>query len=289
MRRHPVEDHADPLLVQMIDQEHQVLGRSKARRGGEIPRGLIAPGTVERVFRNRHQFDMRESEVVEVIGQQRRHLSIAQKRAIAPAPGSQMRLVDGHGCVEAIARAPPRHPINVAPAVIQIPCAGCSGRRQFAEKTDRICLVHSRAVAPDDAIFVGLAMADRPDTAFPDARTICAGRQRICIGTPAVPIPHDGHARRIGRPHGEMGALRRGKMAAEPPVGISQRPFAEEIDVLLTGHGGDRRQQGMSRPGALNRRRMVFVASRILGMPRRRACLPPASSPVGIGWRCRAR
>src|SRR5690349_6791204 len=46
VRRHPVEDDADPPLMEMVDQVHEILRRPVAARRREVSRGLIAPGTV---------------------------------------------------------------------------------------------------------------------------------------------------------------------------------------------------------------------------------------------------
>jgi len=43
VRRHPVQNHADPLLVQIVHQVHEILGCAVARSGGKISRGLVAP------------------------------------------------------------------------------------------------------------------------------------------------------------------------------------------------------------------------------------------------------
>ena len=61
VRRHPIEYHADPLLVQRIDQEHEVLRRPIARSRREIAGRLIAPRSVEWVLGDGHQFDVREA------------------------------------------------------------------------------------------------------------------------------------------------------------------------------------------------------------------------------------
>src|SRR6202011_1001088 len=49
VRGHPVQNHADALLVELVDKLHQVLGRAVAAGGREVARGLVAPGAEERV------------------------------------------------------------------------------------------------------------------------------------------------------------------------------------------------------------------------------------------------
>ena len=43
VRRDPVQDHADAVLMEVVDQEHEVLRGPVPGGGGEIARGLVAP------------------------------------------------------------------------------------------------------------------------------------------------------------------------------------------------------------------------------------------------------
>src|SRR5207244_7050294 len=65
------EDDADAVLVQVVDQEHEVLGRAVAARRGEVAGDLVAPRLVERVLHDRHELDMREAHPAHVIRQPR--------------------------------------------------------------------------------------------------------------------------------------------------------------------------------------------------------------------------
>ena len=77
VRRHPVENHRNPVLVQVVDQIHEILRRAVARRGREIPCRLISPGAVERMLHDGEQFDVRESQLVYVVRQPRSDLAIS--------------------------------------------------------------------------------------------------------------------------------------------------------------------------------------------------------------------
>ena len=74
--RHPVQDDADAVLVQVVDQIHEILRRAVAAGGGEVAGGLVAPGAVEGVLHDRQEFDVGEAQALDVLGQER-----------APAPG----------------------------------------------------------------------------------------------------------------------------------------------------------------------------------------------------------
>ena len=64
MRRHPIQNHADPALVQVIDEVHEIFRRAVAAGGREIPRGLVAPGFIQRMLHHRHQFHMRKAHLL---------------------------------------------------------------------------------------------------------------------------------------------------------------------------------------------------------------------------------
>ncbi len=71
MRRHPVEDHADAALVQVVDEPGEILGRAVAVGRGEEARHLVAPGAVEGVLGDGHQLDVGEAHLRRVVGQLR--------------------------------------------------------------------------------------------------------------------------------------------------------------------------------------------------------------------------
>src|SRR5262249_49911777 len=85
VRWHPIENHADASGVQMIDEVHKVLGRAIACGGRKIAGGLIAPRSVERMLGNRHEFNMREAELIQIIAQRMRKLAVGKKVAVLAA------------------------------------------------------------------------------------------------------------------------------------------------------------------------------------------------------------
>ena len=58
MCRNPVQDHADSLLMQMIDEIHKVLRTAIARCHRIIIRHLISPGFIQRMLHHRHKLHM---------------------------------------------------------------------------------------------------------------------------------------------------------------------------------------------------------------------------------------
>ena len=57
MRRHPVEDDAEPRRMRAVDEAREPVGRAEAARRREQADRLIAPGIVERMLADRQQLD----------------------------------------------------------------------------------------------------------------------------------------------------------------------------------------------------------------------------------------
>ena len=87
MRRHPVEDHAYAVLVQMVHQVHEILRCAVAAGGREEADHLVSPGAVEGMLHYRQEFHVCEPHVVAVLGQLGRQFAIGQP-AIALFPGA---------------------------------------------------------------------------------------------------------------------------------------------------------------------------------------------------------
>jgi hypothetical protein len=157
VRGHPVQDHADAVVVQVVDEVHQILGGAVPRGGREISGRLITPRAVKRVLGDGHEFDVRKTQILQIVRHGMREFAVVHESAVLAAPRAQMRLIDRHGRIESVARAASRHPRAVAPFVIQFPGARCRGGREFAEEADWIGLVQPTGpIAGYDAILIGL-------------------------------------------------------------------------------------------------------------------------------------
>src|SRR5438067_11450872 len=69
MRRHPVEDHSDATLVQLVDQRLELVGMTMSRGRREVSGDLVSPRSSERVLGDGKQLDVRESHLADVIGE----------------------------------------------------------------------------------------------------------------------------------------------------------------------------------------------------------------------------
>ena len=115
VRRHPVEDHADPGRVQRVDERPEVVGLAE-RRDRRVEAGhLVAPGAGERVVHDRQQLDVREAELVGVRDELLRELLPAE----AQPPRLGVHLVDRERLLQRLrrrggARASRRRPTRSA-------------------------------------------------------------------------------------------------------------------------------------------------------------------------------
>ena len=250
VRRHPVEDHADPVLVQVIDQIHEVLRRAVAAGGGEVPGHLVAPRAVEGMLHHRHELDMRETEPAHVLREARRQLSVGEPAVVVvrhPHPRAQVKLVNGPGRLAGLNLRPVRHPRLVLPVVREVPDHRRLARRWFGERRKWIRLVRVRARDPRVEVeLVHRAMVGAADEAFPDARRL-ARLQRAGAWVPVVEVADHAHLVGVWRPDGEERAVLH-QVRPQLFVQVAVRALVEEVEV-------ERRQQrGANHPGATRSR-----------------------------------
>ena len=236
---HPVQDDADAVPVQVVDEKHEILGGAVAAGGGEVAGGLVAPGAVKGVLHDRHEFHVGETQALDVLGQQGRQLPVGEE-AVAlfrhPPPGAQVHLVDGLGGVQGIGPEALRHPVPVFPGVVQVPDDGGGAGRAFKGKGEGVGLVH-----PVGAVFGGhvvLVQGARPQTGdepFPDAG-LGPVRQGVAAFVPAVEVAGDPDLLCVRGPHGKVGP--RHPFVLEPmgPQLMVQAvviAFVKEVEVVI--------------------------------------------------------
>ncbi len=121
VRGHPVEDHADAVLVQAIGERPEAVGLAEARRHREVRGHLVAPRAAERVAHHRQQLDVREAHVLDVGGQLVGELGVVQRAVVlerVQAPRAEVDLVDAHRLAQRLALRALGHPLAVAPLVV---------------------------------------------------------------------------------------------------------------------------------------------------------------------------
>ena len=167
VRRHPVQNHADAVGVELVHEVAEVLGRTEAGGGRKVAAALIAPAAVEGIFSDREQLHVGVAHLLHVGHQQIGDLAVVQicitihvGLAVTGTPRGKVHLVDVERCAvelpgvgEAAALG---HPRAVGPAEVIFGIDQRSGLLQgFVHHGVRIRLV-ADAVFALDAVFVGL-------------------------------------------------------------------------------------------------------------------------------------
>ena len=112
------------VLMQDVDEVHQILRRAVAARRREEAGALIAPRAVERMLHDRQEFDVREVHLAHVLGERSGQLAIASSGPVSSprtTPRSEVHFVDRHRRGEGVALRAVAHPLAVLPFVIEVP------------------------------------------------------------------------------------------------------------------------------------------------------------------------
>ena len=239
---HPVEDDPDPVLVQVVDQVHEVLGAAVAGSRGVVARHLIAPGPVEGVLGNPHELDVGVAHVLHVFRQGPGQIAIGVKAVVIaarmPHPGTRMAFVDGHGAfVVGIVCRSPFHPVVVRPLeALDGRDAGCRSRTQLGRRRVRVGLVEFPSVAGIYEELVQLALGRLRYEELENAHILRRQADHVMTGlVPAVKLADHGDGSRMGRPHVKPDPLASGLvrpgMSPQLAEDVVVGPLAEEIHI----------------------------------------------------------
>jgi len=66
MSRNPVDNDADSVFVASIDKMPKLVGIPESARRGEVSGHLVAPGSIEGMLGNRHQFEVCVTQVLHI-------------------------------------------------------------------------------------------------------------------------------------------------------------------------------------------------------------------------------
>ena len=198
VRGHPVEDHADPGLVQPVDQVAELVGGAEPGRGREVGGDLVPPGPAERVLGHRQELHVGEAHLGDVPGQLVGELDVGQ----AGPPRPQVHLVHADRLADLLAAAPGRQPLRVVPLVPR----GVDDRRGrgrlLGQVGHRVGLAPPLPVRPAHVELVVGPVAHVGQEQFPDAGA-AQGPHRVAAAVPVVEVADDPHAAGVGRPDRE--------------------------------------------------------------------------------------
>ena len=198
----PVHDDADAGLMEFLDQILEIVRSAETGIDGVIPGHLIAPRAGEGVFGQRHELDVGETFLGDVVDELVGEVAIILD-ALLPAAG--VDFVDADRTVMRIGALAAVHPCGVVPCEGRIDYNGTGCRRNFVRTFHRIGFHDPLIVRIQDLVLVDFAVLHTGDEQLPDA-----GRSQLAHGVlaavPAVEIADDAYRVRIGRPYAECRA-----------------------------------------------------------------------------------
>jgi hypothetical protein len=102
VRWDPVEDDADPALVEAVDEVPELVGAAEPAGGGVVAGHLVTPGRAVRVLHDRQELDVGEAQIGDVVHQVLGEVQIG----VALPPRAEVDLVDAHrpAAVQAVRR-----------------------------------------------------------------------------------------------------------------------------------------------------------------------------------------
>src|SRR6185312_624419 len=77
VRRNPVENDSNSMLVEVVDQEHEISGRPETAGWRKVSNGLVTPGAIERMLGDRKEFDVRKASRMDIVGKLNGHLPVS--------------------------------------------------------------------------------------------------------------------------------------------------------------------------------------------------------------------
>jgi hypothetical protein len=240
VRGHPVEDHADPVRVHVVDEVTEVVRRPHRRQGRVEPGDLVPPRARVGVVHHRQELDVREAEVADVRRQLIGELPPAQAASVGrAAPGRRVQLVGRQRPLQLLLRMARLDPVRVLPLVFRLEDHGCGLRRDLRLERNGVGLFASVEV-----VLVVLTDSRALDDAFPDPGGVDRF-QLVRGGVPVVEVADHAHVLRVRRPHRKAHAAV-DAMRAELRVELLVPPRAREPDVELA----ERRRARLCAAGA---------------------------------------
>ena len=172
VRGHPVEDDADPGLVERVHERPEVI-RLSHRRDGRIEAGhLVAPGPRERVVHHRQELDVREAEIAHVGDELLGELPPAEPQP----PRLGVHLVDRDRLLQLVEAPAPLEPAVVGPLVARAVDPRGRLRRDLRMEGERVGLQAQLPVGAVHLELVRIALGGLGHHEPPRSRTSPAAR-----------------------------------------------------------------------------------------------------------------
>lgn len=230
---HPVHNHANARLVELVDEVLQVVGSAETAGGGEVAGTLVAPGGVQGVLSDGEELHMGKAHFLYIGHQIAGDVPVAEKFPLAGAPpGAQVALIDVHGPAVGRIFGPEGKPVPVAPLVagVQVVEFGGHVRPGGGVEAVGVALAHeAAAVRLMYGVLVGVVAVQAGDEGLPDAPLHLGHGGGLQV--PVVEVADDGDLGGVGGPDPEQVAVHvvfiPGGMGAEAPPGVGRAALGE--------------------------------------------------------------
>ena len=127
MRRHPVNDHTDALMVHVIHKAHEVRRRTITGCRCVVAGHLISPGRIIGMFHDGHQLHIVITHFLHVFGKLKCDFLITEEfsSVLRTLPGTHVNLIDVHRLLVSGLLISFLHPFLILPGIMQLRYTGC--------------------------------------------------------------------------------------------------------------------------------------------------------------------
>jgi len=239
----PVDNDADAVLVQGVDEEAKIIRASKARSGSEIAADLVAPASAEGVLSDRHQLHMRKPEAFDIVSQSMRGFPAVEGAVVLFgnfAPRGQVDFINREGFVGAQLLRQAATPRVVSPDIVALVDDGGGFRGDFKLEGEGVRLGMRGSAWQLKLEFIFGTGCYFGNKQLPNSRSAHASHG-VEAGVPVVEVPYNGDAFCIGCPDREGHTTGAEKVMEE--VGPHFFPellvgaFSEEVQIHLSPEG----------------------------------------------------
>ena len=275
MRRDPIENHSDAMLMTAVDQLHQIFRFAEAR-GRRVEVGnLVAPGRTVGMLGQRQKFDVGEPHLQHIGNQLVGQVPVGQEAAVRPvSPRTGVDLVNGHRSFPSLGTRSPLHPLAIAPLMLAgriVHHAGGAGWRLGVESIG-IGFQEQGTIAGQNLELVQIAFAQTGHEQLPDSRP-WPQAHRMAAAIPLVEGADHADPPGVGRPDREIDpgdASHRPDVRAEFFENSVVIALGEQVTVLVAE---DRVRKGIGvlespGPAVLGRAQPIAQRLRLTDYPR---------------------
>ena len=239
VRRHPVQNHPDAILMERVHQIHEILRRAVAAGGGVETSDLIPPGAVERKFGQRHEFHVGEPHLFHVFDQLTGEFAVGQGPVAIlrhASPGAHVNFIHEDRFAQPVRPGSPLDPRLVAPFIFgNVPDDRGVIGRAFEVSPVRIGLQAHGTAARDNFVLVQQSFLKTRNENLPNTG-IAQQPHRKVTSIPSVELAHHRHAEGVGRPDCKRDSINPvdlPRVGAEFLVNAMFGPFVEQVEILI--------------------------------------------------------